>query len=172
MTRINKPFPPCAHLSGYVNGEITNEVGIQTDSGKTLVFIFYPYDFTFVCPTEIKGFNAMKEEFEKEGAEVLLVSCDSAYSHKAWCEDKEGGIFGNTLPMLSDMNGALSKKLGIYVKKEGRPCRATFIVQNGVVVYEVVHADPIGRSSKEVLRVLKALNFQKCNGGVCPLDWE
>lgn len=162
----------CSHLPGYVNGQIINEVDIGLDSGKTQIFVFYPYDFTFVCPTEIKGFNCMKEEFEKEGAEVFLVSCDSVYSHKAWCEDKEGGIYGTTLPMLSDMNGSLSKKLRIYVKKEGRPCRATFIVQNGVIVYEVVHSDAIGRSSKEVLRVLKALNFQRHNGGVCPLDWE
>ncbi|KAI5184281.1 peroxiredoxin 2/4 [Nematocida homosporus] len=162
---------PRLSLSAYCCGEF-KQVNLEDYLGQTLILVFYPLDFTFVCPTEIIGFSKARSEFSKVGAEVLLVSCDSVYSHKAWAERKDGGIYGHGLPMLSDCNGGLSRAFGIYKEDEGRSYRATIILKNGVVVYELVHADPIGRSTKEILRVVKALKFNEEHGDICPLDWN
>ena len=70
--------------------------------GKWLVLFFYPLDFTFVCPTEIRGFNSRLEEFRKAGAEILGVSVDSVYSHRAWVRTSQadGGLGGLRYPWL------------------------------------------------------------------------
>ncbi|OAG29497.1 peroxiredoxin (alkyl hydroperoxide reductase subunit C) [Nematocida displodere] len=158
-------------LQAYVDGKIV-EIDLSAYGKKTVVLVFYPLDFTFVCPTEIIGFSKCRKSFEEEGTDILLISCDSVYSHKAWAEMKNGGIFENTLPLLSDKSGQLSRHLGIYLEEEGFSHRATIIAQDGVVVYEVIHADPIGRSSRETLRVVKALKFNQKNGAVCPFEWD
>ncbi|KAI5192737.1 hypothetical protein NEMIN01_2182 [Nematocida minor] len=156
----------------YSEQEI-KEIDISAYFDKLVILVFYPLDFTFVCPTEILGFSKNKELFQKEGAVVLLISCDSVYSHKAWMETTSpGNISENTLPLLSDASGELSRSLGIFVEEEGRSRRATIILQDGKIIYKLVHADPIGRSSLEALRVIKAINFHTKYGDVCPLDWD
>jgi len=170
MSVVGEKLPEL-ELLVYTAGKI-EQVHLNEYKTGTVVFIFYPMDFTFVCPTEISGFNVLREEFEKEGAKIVLVSCDSVYSHKVWAEMREGGIFGTALPMASDKNGKFASLLGIYMEREGRSRRATFIADNGKIVYEVVHDDPIGRSAIELMRVVRAINFHKKNGDICPLDWN
>ncbi|KAH9387516.1 uncharacterized protein NEMAJ01_2412, partial [Nematocida major] len=58
-----------------------------------------------------------------------------------------------------------------YIAGEGRSKRATIILDEGRIIYKLIHADPIGRSSSETLRVVKAYNFHKKHGDVCPLNW-
>ncbi|KAI5180440.1 peroxiredoxin 1 [Nematocida sp. AWRm80] len=170
MTVLDKKLPSIKLLA-WANNEMTT-VNLEDYADKLVVLIFYPYDFTYVCPTEIIGFSNMKDQFEEVGAHLLFISCDSVYSHQAWALNKEGGIYGNTIPMLADTSGKLSKYFDIYLKKEGRSRRATFIVDNNTVVYELVHSDSIGRSSEETLRVISALKFSKENGSICPLNWK
>ncbi|MGI9549185.1 MAG: peroxiredoxin [Bdellovibrionales bacterium] len=144
--------------------DVTN----KTYKNKWLVLFFYPKDFTFVCPTEIKGFNDMVPDFEKRNAQVLTASVDSEFVHLAWLS-KEPSLKGLTIPMLSDIKRELSASLGILDQKEGVSQRATFIIDpDGVIRFVYVTDLSVGRSPKEVLRVLDALQTDE----LCPCSWE
>ena len=133
--------------------------------GKWLVFFFYPLDFTFVCPTEIKGYSARYEDFRKRNADIVGASTDSVYSHQAWL--KELGEL--RYPLLSDNSHEIARKYGILVEEKGIALRGTFIVDDkGVLRYSVVHDLSVGRSVDETLRVLEALQ----SGQLCPVDWH
>ena len=142
------------------------KVSLEDYKGKWLVMFFYPLDFTFVCPTEIRGYSGRIEDFRKEGAEVLAVSTDSEHSHRAWINSDLGKV---NFPIASDMTKQVAKDYGVLVEEEGIALRGLFIIDpEGIVRYSVVHDLDVGRSVNETLRVLKALK----TGGLCPVDWE
>jgi peroxiredoxin 2/4 len=139
--------------------------------GKWLVLFFYPLDFTFVCPTEIRGFNSRLDEFRKAGAEILGVSVDSVYSHRAWVRTSQadGGIGGLEYPLASDITKQVSRDYGVLIEDQGIALRGLFIIdQEGILRYQVVSDLNVGRSVDETLRVLQALQ----TGGLCPIDWH
>ncbi len=152
-------------------GEEFIEVSLSQYKGKWLVLFFYPLDFTFVCPTEITALSRRKDDFAKLGAEILGVSVDSKYSHKAWIDLKEdeGGLGKITYPLASDITKEVSKNYGVLIDDDGIALRGLFIVNpEGTVMYSVVHDLNVGRSVDETLRVLQALQ----SGGLCPIDWH
>ena len=133
--------------------------------GKWLVMFFYPLDFTFVCPTEIQGYDSKFSEFKKLNAEVLGVSVDSVHSHKAWAKNGLGEL---QYPLLADITKQVSRDYGVLIETEGIALRGTFIVDpDGFLVYSVVHTKNVGRNTVEALRVLAALQ----TGELCPVDW-
>lgn len=143
---------------------------------KWLIFFFYPADFTFVCPTELEEMAGMYDEFTKEGAEILSVSTDTVFVHKAW-HDNSDAIKKVQFPMVADPAGELSKLFGTYIPKggdAGLALRGTFIVDpDGVLRTIEIHDNSIGRSAKEAMRKLKAAKFVREHGGeVCPASWE
>lgn len=141
--------------------------------GKWFVLVFYPADFTFICPTELAEVADYYEEFKKLGAEVASVSTDTVFVHKAW-HDKSEAIKKITYPMLADPTGNLCKAMGTYIEGEGLSLRGSFIFnpEGNLVAYEL-HDNSIGRSAKELLRKLQAAKFVAENGGeVCPASWE
>lgn len=132
--------------------------------GKWVILFFYPLDFTFICPTEITGFSKQYEEFKKLNAAVLGVSTDSVHSHKAWL--KELGPLN--YPLLADMTHKVSQDYGVLDENEGTAIRGTFVVDpDGFVRYALYHDNGVGRSVKETLRVLNALQ----SGELCPVEW-
>lgn len=141
--------------------------------GKWLIFFFYPADFTFVCPTELEELADMYAEFQKEGAEILSVSTDTVFVHKAW-KDNSPAIAKVNFPMVADPTGEICELFGTYIYDEGLSLRGTFIVDpTGELVAMEVHNNNIGRSAKELLRKLKAAKFVAEHGGqVCPASWE
>lgn len=142
--------------------------------GKWVVLYFYPLDFTFVCPTEITAFEDHLEEFKKLNAEVIGVSTDSKFSHLAWVNTprSEGGLGKLRYPLVADFTKKISSDYGVLLEG-GMALRALFIIDpDGRVVYQTVHDLNIGRNTREVLRVLQALQFSKAHGEVCPADWE
>ena len=144
------------------------DVDNNTYQGKWLVFFFYPKDFTFVCPTEIKGFADQDAEFKKRGAQVLAGSTDSEFVHHAW-RKHEKDLQNLPFPMLADVKREMTTALGILDLKEGVAQRATYIVDPQSVIRFVYVTDlSVGRSPKEVLRVLDALQ----TGELCPCDWK
>lgn len=167
MERLVGKVAPSFSMNGIKgDGSEFLKVNLEDYKGKWLVMFFYPLDFTFVCPTEITGFNKKIEDFRKEGAELLAVSCDSEHSHKAWINNGLGKL---AFPMASDMTKSVSREYGILIEEEGISLRGLFIIdQEGIVRYSVVHDLNVGRSVDETLRVLKALK----TGGLCPIDWE
>ena len=139
--------------------------------GKWLVLFFYPLDFTFVCPTEIRGFNSRLADFKEAGAEILGVSVDSVYSHRAWIRtpQAEGGLGGLEYPLASDLTKEVARQYGVLVEEEGIALRGLFIIDpDGILRYSVVSDLNVGRSVDETLRVLQALQ----TGGLCPIDWH
>ncbi len=147
------------------DGSEFTKVSLEDYKGKWLVMFFYPLDFTFVCPTEITGFSKKVDDFKKEGAELLTVSCDSEHSHKAWIEGSLGKI---NFPMASDITKKVSSDYGVLIEEDGISLRGLFIIDpEGVVRYSVIHDLNVGRSVDETLRVLKAFK----TGGLCAIDW-
>lgn len=175
MFEIDKKFP---HFSLEVYLPEKDDVGKLTLQEKELkdkwiVLFYYPADFTFVCPTELKDLNHRYEEFKKYKAELVSVSTDTVYTHKAWIEMEEL-LKGLKYPMAADHNGKLSRELGIYNEKSGMAQRAAFIIDpEGILRAADIVSDDIGRSAGELLRKVKALYFVHTNPGkVCPASWD
>lgn len=162
---------PDMELDAYHEGEI-KKVKLNDYRGKWLVLVFYPADFTFVCPTELEEAAEHHAQFMKEGAEIMSVSTDTAFSHKAW-HDHSPAIKKIKYPMLADPTGATCREFGTYIEKEGLSLRATFIIDpNGVVKSMEMHDNDIGRNIKETLRKLQAAKFvSEHKGMVCPASW-
>jgi alkyl hydroperoxide reductase subunit AhpC len=163
--RVGKPAPE-VKAQAYLPDGAFKEVKISDYRGQWVVLFFYPLDFTFVCPTEIRGFNSHYEEFKKLGAEVLTASTDSVYSHKAWVEHGLGPV---KFPMLGDTNHAVSRAFGVLLDEKGIALRGTFLIDpNGIVRSSVVNDLSVGRSVDETLRTLQA--FQ--TGELVPCEWK
>lgn len=155
-----------------VAGE-TSKMSSADFKGKFLVLFFYPADFTFVCPTELADMARRQEEFKTAGAEVVVVSTDTVFTHKAWVET-ESLLKDFKFVMAADHNGKLSKELGIYDEETGIAQRAAFIIDSEGILRGVdITSDNIGRSAGEVLRKVKALKFVTENKGkACPASWD
>lgn len=150
---------------------LDEKVKLSDYRGKWLVLFFYPLDFTFVCPTEITALSDRYEEFQELNAEILGVSTDSKFSHRAWINTprEENGLGPINYPLAADTTHKVSRDYGVLVEDEGIALRGLFIIDpEGIVRYQVVHDENIGRSVDETLRVLQALQ----TGGLCPSDWK
>lgn len=145
--------------------------------GKWLVLFFYPADFTFICPTELEEMAEKYADFKKLDAEIISVSTDTVFTHKAW-HDTSSAIKKITFPMASDKSGELSQMFGTYIyegEDAGLSLRGTFIIDpEGVVKMAEINDNSIGRSAKELYRKLQAAKYVHDHGGkeVCPASWE
>ena len=138
------------------------EVKLSDQKGKWVVLFFYPLDFTFVCPTEIQGFNKHYDAFKKLGAEVIAASTDSVYSHKAWTEAALGKV---QFPILGDTGHQVARTFNVLLEDKGIALRGTFIIDpNGILKSAVVNDLPVGRSVEETLRTIQALQTGKLTG--------
>ncbi len=181
---------PLFEAEAVVNGgEFVEKFTLEQYIGKKyVIFFFYPLDFTFVCPTEILAFQEQLEEFEKRNVAVVGCSIDSKFSHWAWLntEKKDGGIKGVKFPLVSDLSKTISENYDVLAGEydynedgemefDGAPVayRGLFLIdKQGVVRHQVVNDMPLGRSVKETLRMVDALQFYEENGEVCPADWH
>jgi len=141
--------------------------------GKWVILFFYPADFTFICPTELEEMADHYKAFQKEGAEILSVSTDTVFVHKAWHNDSKA-IKKIKFPMLADPAGKFSRMMGVYLEDEGVALRGSFIIDpDGILKASEINDNSIGRSAKELLRKLQAAKFVREHGGqVCPASWE
>nr|QUE29510.1 bas1 [Erythrotrichia foliiformis] len=150
-------------------------VQLSDYKGKYLVLFFYPLNFTFVCPTEITSFSDEYEKFKELNTEIVGVSIDSEYSHLAWIQtDRENGGLGDlNYPLLSDLTKDISTKYQVLSNK-GVALRGLFIIdKEGVIQYATVNNLEFGRSVKETLRVLQAIQYIQNNPDeVCPANWQ
>ncbi len=141
--------------------------------GKWSVFVFYPADFTFVCPTELGDLAEQYEEFKKIGCEIYSVSTDTHFVHKAW-HDTSDTIKNIKYPMLADPTAKLSKDFEVYIEEEGLALRGSFVInpEGKIVAYEV-NSNNIGREAAELLRKVQAAQFVAEHGDqVCPAKWR
>ena len=151
----------------------TKKIHLSDYKGKWLILFFYPADFTFVCPTELLDMATHYKAFTECNAEVLSVSTDTVFVHKAW-HDNSPTISKIEFPMAADPTGEICKAFGTYIKEEGLSYRASFVIDpDGIIKAYEMHDNSIGRSAKELLRKLKAAIYVKENGGeVCPANWK
>lgn len=176
MENNNQPLVgsklPEMELDIFVSGQI-KKVKLSDYLGKWLILFFYPADFTFVCPTELREMAHKYEEFKTLGAEVMSVSTDTAFAHCAWHESSKA-IAEINFPMAADPTGKLSKALRVYIEEEGLALRGSFIIDpEGTIKAMEVHDNSIGRSADELVRKLQAAIFVKEHGGeVCPANWK
>lgn len=153
--------------------EDTRRVKLSDYKGKWVVMIFYPADFTFICPTELEEMAGLYDEFRAQDAEVFSVSTDTVFVHKAW-HDNSPAIKKIKFPMLADPTRSLCREFGTLIEGEGLSLRGSFIIDpDGVLKAYEMHDNSIGRSARELLRKLQAAKFVREAGGeVCPASWE
>ncbi len=164
FAQVSRPAPDFT-LEGYAPDGSFKQYSLKDHRGKWVVLFFYPLDFTFICPTEITEFSTLNGDFEKLNAVVFGASTDSCHSHKAWCETKLGKL---AYPLLSDMSHAASSAYGVLIEEKGVALRGTFVIDpDGILRYALYHDMGVGRSVKEVLRVVEALQ----TGELCPASW-
>ena len=169
-TLIGNPAPafdlPCTRFPDPAR----SRVNLADYGGRWLVLVFYPRDFSLICPTELIGLSQRFDEFAAQNCELLGVSCDSVESHERWIATprSRGGLGGLSFPLGSDLDGSAARAYGVYQEKDRLAVRGLFIVDpEGLVQYQVVHSLSVGRRSQEVLRVLAGLQ----SGGLCREDW-
>jgi peroxiredoxin 2/4 len=170
MAKVGQPAPDFNMPSTKNMETLAENVKLSDYKGKWLILLFYPLDFTFVCPTELTAFSDRLDELTGIGAEIIGVSTDSVHSHRAWIKTPrdQNGIEGLKYPLASDVGGRLSAKFNILVEEANIALRGLFIINpEGVLQYAVVHDLNIGRSVDETLRVLQGLQ----TGGLCSADW-
>ena len=156
--------------STSVNSLAPCRVSLSCFRGRWLVLVFYPRDFSLVCPTELTALSNRMEEFGRCGADILGVSVDSIESHERWLTTPTAhrGLGGLRFPLASDEDGAVSRVYGVYLEQQHVSLRGLFLIDpNGVLQYQAVHNLNVGRRSDEILRVLSALQM----GGLCAEDW-
>lgn len=169
---IGKKLPDLA-FDVYHEDQEKKQVALSTFNKNWLILFFYPADFTFVCPTELEEMADMYDQFVAEGAEVVSVSTDTVFVHKAW-HDHSKAIGKIKFPMLADPTATLCKLLETYIPEEGLSLRGTFLIDpDGFIKTVEIHHNDIGRSAAELLRKLQAAKFVRENGGeVCPASWK
>jgi peroxiredoxin (alkyl hydroperoxide reductase subunit C) len=139
----------------------------QSFPGEWKVYVFWPKDFTFVCPTEIIGFGALHDDFKERDAQLIGASTDSEFAHLAWRKSRED-LGKSPYPWLADIKKELTRALGI-LDEEGVAKRATFIVDPaGLIRFVEVTDMNVGRNPQETLRVLDALQTDE----LCPCNWQ
>lgn len=171
MPLVNKKLDEFK-VQAYHNGQF-KEITEKCLDGHWSVFVFYPADFTFVCPTELSDLADHYNAFKEIGCEIYSVSTDTHFSHKAWSDSSET-IKKIQYPMLADPTMVLSRMFDVLIEDAGLALRGTFIVnpERMIKAYEVNDIN-IGRDSAELLRKVQAAQFLAEHGDqVCPAKWK
>ena len=141
--------------------------------GKWSVFVFYPADFTFICPTELEDLANNYAEFKKLGVEIYGVSTDTHFAHKAW-HDTSPAIKKVEYALVGDPTATLARNFEVLIEEEGLALRGSFVVNpEGVIKLCEIHDNGIGRDARELLRKVKAAQYVASHPGeVCPAKWQ
>ncbi len=169
-TLIGNPAPPFDLPCTRFPDPARTRASLSDYRGRWLTLLFYPRDFSMICPTELIGLSQRFEEFAQHKCDILGVSCDPVELHERWMATPpgRGGLGGLNFPLASDVDGTVSQAYHVYQQEQKIAVRGLFLIDpEGLVQYQVVHSLSVGRRSQEVLRVLTALQ----SGGLCREDW-
>jgi len=165
---------PTFKAPAVVKNEL-GEVDLASYKGKYVVLLFYPADFTFVCPTEILAYSERADEIRKAGAEVIGISCDSVNTHLAYVktDQKAGGLGPVNIPLVADKTLSIARSYGVLKESDGISFRGLFIIDGEGKIRQITVNDlPVGRSVDETIRLLQAFAFTDKHGEVCPANWR
>jgi len=171
MSLINSQIKPF-NATAFHKGKFV-PVSNETLKGKWSVIVFYPADFTFVCPTELEDLANNYAEFQKLGVEIYGVSTDTHFAHKAWHDTSEA-IKKVEYPLVGDPTATLARNFDVLIEEEGLALRGTFVINpEGQIKLFEVHDNGIGRDATELLRKVKAAQYVASHPGeVCPAKWN
>jgi len=156
------------------------KISSEDYKGKYTVLIFYPFDFTYVCPTELIAFSDAIKEFNDLNTQVVGISTDSHFTHLAWIKTprSQGGVGKLNFPLVADISKKISKSYGVLVEDEtdelfGASLRGLFIIdEKGIIRSFTVNDAHVGRSVDETLRIIRAFQYADKHGEVCPANWK
>ena len=174
IAKVGQPAPDFDLPSTKNIDTLAENVKLADYKGKWLILLFYPLDFTFVCPTEMIAFSDRLEEFKALDCEVIGISGDSKFTHLAWTRTprNQGGIEGNRLPLLADIKREMSRRFGVLTD-DGVALRGLFLLDpDGIIQHATINNLSVGRSIDETLRLLQAYQFSRESGDVCPANWQ
>lgn len=179
LVKVGEPVPDF-EFEAYHQDTI-KKMSLSQLRGKWTILVFYPADFTFICPTELEEFAKLYPKFEALNAEVVSVSTDNVYTHKAWHDTSEA-IKQITYPMAADPSGKMAEAFGVLIENngpeltpdEGLAMRGTFIIDpSGKLRAMEINDNSMGRKAAETLRKLQAAQYVETHKGkVCPASWE
>ncbi|GAP90581.1 putative peroxiredoxin [Rosellinia necatrix] len=172
---VTRKAPGFTATTVFPGGEF-KDISLSDYLGQWVVLLFYPLDFTFVCPTEIIQYNEALPRFKEINTTVFGISTDSHFSHLAWIGHprKQGGLGPDLqLPLISDKSQKISRSYGVLLEDEGVALRGLFIIDpKGVLRQITVNDLPVGRDVEETLRLVQAFQFTDEHGEVCPAGWH
>ncbi len=168
---INQQAPSFTQ-EAFIGNEL-KEISLSDYKGKWVVLFFYPADFTFVCPTELGDLADNYEKFKELNTEIISISTDTGFVHKAWYDNSET-IKKINFPMLADPTSKVCKAYGTYIHEEGLSLRTTFIIDpEGIIKAYEFHDNSIGRNTQELIRKIQAAQFVAEHGDkACPVNWQ
>ncbi|GAC23141.1 MAG: peroxiredoxin [Alteromonadaceae bacterium] len=160
------------NATAFKNGEFV-EVSEKDIEGKWAIFMFYPADFTFVCPTELGDLADHYAKLQELGVDVYSVSTDTHFTHKAWHSSSDT-INKIEFAMIGDPTGKITRNFGVMIEEDGLALRGTFVVNpEGEIKIAEIHDLGIGRSASELLRKVQAAQYvANHDGEVCPAAWQ
>ena len=173
---VGRQAPDFCAAAVLGNGEIIDDFRLsERTKGKAALLVFYPLDFTFVCPSELIALNHRMSAFKERGVEVIAISIDSQFTHNAWRKTSinDGGIGEVDYAMVADLTHSICQSYGVEHPEAGVAFRGTFLIdKEGVVRSEIVNDLPLGRNIDELVRLVDALQFHEQYGEVCPAGWK
>ena len=172
---------PAFSLNGAQGNDTVTNVTLDQFKGKWVILLFFPMDWTFVCPTELLAYNDAKEKLAAVNAVVLGISGDSPFTHLSWLKAprEQGGLGGLvTFPLLSDITRETMKAYGVYNEDTtgmdyAQAFRGLFLIDPKRKIRHIyINDNGVGRNVEETIRVIKALQFSDKHGEVCPANWH
>ena len=141
-------------------------------AGKWTILVFYPADFTFVCPTELADLAAQHKRLEELGATVVAVSTDTKFAHMVW-RNTEPLLKNVRYTLAADTNGVVSRLFNVYDAATGLALRGTFIINpEGKLVSSEVNFYNVGRNAEELTRKMEAnVHLMAHPAEACPAKW-
>lgn len=174
MTRLVGNKAPEWKTDGVYKGEF-KEISLADYKGKWKVLLFYPLDFTFVCPTEITAYSDNYSKFQELNCEIIGISTDSKFSHLAWTQQdrKEGGLGSIEYPLLADFTKRISRDYEVLIEDGGVALRGLFLIDdNDVIQHSTINNLSVGRNVEETLRIIEGYQYTQKHGEVCPANWK
>jgi len=173
---VGKQAPDFTVPAVLGNGDIVDSFSFsEATKGKYAVIVFYPLDFTFVCPSELIALDHKMDDFKARGVEVIAVSIDSHFTHNAWRNTaiNDGGIGKVRYTMAADIAHTIVKDYDVEAESPAVAYRGSFLIdKTGLVRHQVVNDLPLGRNIDDMLRMVDALQFHEEHGEVCPAGWN
>ena len=173
---VGRKAPDFTAPAVLADGKIVDALNFhQARHDKHAVVVFYPLDFTFVCPSELIALSHRASELKERNVEIFTVSVDSHFTHNAWRNTPvdKGGIGPVNFTMVADLSHSIQQSYGVEHPVAGIAFRATFLIDShGIVRHQVVNDLPLGRDMDELIRIVDALHFHEQHGEVCPAGWK